>query len=314
MKATKSILGTLTITMALLAQAQAQAQTFPTNGLVAYYPFNGNANDASGNGHNGTNQGAVLVTDRFGIANAAYRFDGTSSFIDLSMNPPITGLQTTFSISGWMNAASLSAVRGLYYHRGNYADIGVRIDKMTPASIPTFNFVTLASSYGGQDNYFYSSTQMPTNVWLSFAVTYDGATKNLYINGRLDTSVAYSTALNWNFNFAGEAIGGGFAQQAESFDGIIDDVRIYKRALSASEVQQLYDYESGPRLNLIKAVKPSFSNLTLTTNYQLQVSGDLSTWTNQGSAFTATNTSMIYPQYWDVDNWGRLFFRLQISP
>jgi hypothetical protein len=76
----------------------------------------------------------------------------------------------------------------------------------------------------------------------------------------------------------------------------------------------LYVYESGPRVNLIKAVKPSLSNLTPTTNYQLQVSADLNPWTNTGSAFTATNTSMIYPQYWDVDNWGKLFFRLQVAP
>lgn len=92
-----------------------------------------------------------------------------------------------------------------------------------------------------------------------------------------------------------------------------DDVRIYNRALSDSEVQQLYEYESGPRVNLIKAVKPSFSGLSLGTNYLLQLSGDLNTWTNHGSAFTATNASMIYPQYWDVDNWGRLFFRLQVA-
>lgn len=61
----------------------------------------------------------------------------------------------------------------------------------------------------------------------------------------------------------------------------------------------------------VKAAKPSFSNLTLTTNYQMQVSSDLNNWTNHGSAFTATNTSMIWPQYFDVDNWGSLFFRLQ---
>ncbi len=73
-------------------------------------------------------------------------------------------------------------------------------------------------------------------------------------------------------------------------------------------------YQLGPLVNLIKAVKPSFSNLTLTTNYQLQVSADLNTWTNQGSPFTATNTSMVYPQYWDVDNWNQLFFRLQVTP
>jgi hypothetical protein len=99
-----------------------------------------------------------------------------------------------------------------------------------------------------------------------------------------------------------------------AFEGRIDDIRIYDRALSCSEVQQLYVYESGPRVDLIKAVKPSFSNLTLTTNYQLQVSADMNNWTNQGSAFTATNTSMVYPQYWDVDNWKQLFFRLQVNP
>ena len=66
--------------------------------------------------------------------------------------------------------------------------------------------------------------------------------------------------------------------------------------------------------NLIKAVKPSFTGLTLTKNYQLQVSGDMKTWTNQGSPFTATNTSMIYPQYFDVDNWNSLYFRVQVSP
>jgi len=67
---------------------------------------------------------------------------------------------------------------------------------------------------------------------------------------------------------------------------------------------------SNVQIGLIKAVKPSFSGLSVGTNYQLQVSGNLITWTNQGAAFTATNTSMIYPQYLDVDNWNQLFFRL----
>ena len=70
---------------------------------------------------------------------------------------------------------------------------------------------------------------------------------------------------------------------------------------------------NAPQVNLVKAVKPSFSSLSLGTDYQLQVSGDLNTWTNQGSVFTATNASMVYPQYWDVDNWNKLFFRLQAA-
>jgi hypothetical protein len=75
-----------------------------------------------------------------------------------------------------------------------------------------------------------------------------------------------------------------------------------------------------PQLSLAIAFQPTpaiqltFANLILTTNYQLQVSGDLNTWTNQGSTFTATNSSMVYPQYFDVDNWRQLFFRLQVSP
>ena len=69
-----------------------------------------------------------------------------------------------------------------------------------------------------------------------------------------------------------------------------------------------------PNVSLLKAVKPSFSELWVGTNYQLQVSGNLSTWTNQGTPFTATNTSMVFPQYWDVANWNSLYFRLQVSP
>ena len=76
----------------------------------------------------------------------------------------------------------------------------------------------------------------------------------------------------------------------------------------------VYALNLGPQIGLLKAVKPSFSYLAVGTNYQLQVSGDLNTWTNQGSAFTATNSSMVYPQYFDVANWSQLFFRLQLAP
>lgn len=66
-----------------------------------------------------------------------------------------------------------------------------------------------------------------------------------------------------------------------------------------------------PQIQIIKAVVPSFSNLSIGSSYQLQISGDLNNWTNQGSPFEATNTSMAYPQYFDVGNWNQLFFRLQ---
>jgi hypothetical protein len=63
---------------------------------------------------------------------------------------------------------------------------------------------------------------------------------------------------------------------------------------------------------LIKAVKPLFNDLTFGMTYQLQISTDMNTWTNAGPPFTATNASMVYPQYWDVANWNQLFFQLQL--
>ena len=105
-----------------------------------------------------------------------------------------------------------------------------------------------------------------------------------------------------------------YSEFLDFFHGSLDDIRIYNRALSTNEVQQLYVYESQTIVTLRKAVKPAFSNLYLGTNYQLQVSADLSTWTNSGSPFTPTNSVMDYPQYFDVDNWNTLFFRLLLSP
>jgi len=54
----------------------------PTNGLVGWWPFTGNANDLSGNGHNGSVNGATLTADRFGVANRAFSFDGVNDFIN----------------------------------------------------------------------------------------------------------------------------------------------------------------------------------------------------------------------------------------
>ena len=74
------------------------------NGLVACYPFNANAKDESGNGNNGTVNGATLTTDRFGKVSSAYDFNGNSNYIDI----PSNNLQNpTFSYSAWIKPNSL---------------------------------------------------------------------------------------------------------------------------------------------------------------------------------------------------------------
>ncbi|MBL8027669.1 MAG: immunoglobulin domain-containing protein, partial [Fibrobacteres bacterium] len=70
----------------------------PVSGLVAYYPFTGNANDVSGNGYNGTVSGATLSSDRFGNSNSAYKFNG-SNYIDIGNS--VLATNSDFSISLW---------------------------------------------------------------------------------------------------------------------------------------------------------------------------------------------------------------------
>ncbi|HYG36611.1 MAG TPA: LamG domain-containing protein, partial [Clostridia bacterium] len=112
--------------------------------------------------------------------------------------------------------------------------------------------------------------------------------------------------------FGNRYINGSFTHSR--FQGQLDDIRIYNRALSWPELQELQEYGSGLRVVLVRALKPSFYNLSVGTSYQLQVADGLGNWINQGSPFTATNSMMIYPQYWDVDKWQQLYFRLQVVP
>ncbi|MBF0574179.1 MAG: hypothetical protein HQK69_10565 [Desulfamplus sp.] len=79
---TKRLLATIMITALIVSGITIPAHADLSDGLVAYYPFNGNANDESGNGNNGTVDGATMTADRNGNANSAYSFDGVNSSND----------------------------------------------------------------------------------------------------------------------------------------------------------------------------------------------------------------------------------------
>ncbi len=79
----------------------------PTEGLIAYYPFNGNANDESGNGNDGTVYGATLTTDRFGNKNAAYVFDGIDDYIWLGNKAEFKPEKIT--IAAWFKTNSIKS-------------------------------------------------------------------------------------------------------------------------------------------------------------------------------------------------------------
>ena len=85
-----------------LLSAQNIPNYVPKDGLVGYWPFNGNANDESGNGNHGTVNGATLTSDRNGTANSAYSFNGVSNYIEIPNNSKFRGLDN-ISIVAWIN-------------------------------------------------------------------------------------------------------------------------------------------------------------------------------------------------------------------
>src|SRR5215510_11024289 len=83
----------------------------PTAGLVAYYPFNGNANDASSNGFDCTPHGAVLTSDRFHRADSAYSFNGVDAYIECSNDPRLgVHVGVDMTVSGWVNSTKVNVV------------------------------------------------------------------------------------------------------------------------------------------------------------------------------------------------------------
>ena len=297
----------------------AEAQNSLTNGLVAYYPFSGNANDASGNGNNGTTQNVCFVSDRNGLPQGALSCPSNNSCVVIP-NSASLGMVSNITISAWINVAP-NQQYGAICNKGvvtSFWNYGLGLD--VSGSGTTFGYSKTSGSAGP------TAPLLSNGVWQQIAVAIDepNNTMKFYVNGQLVTQPTIVLGGTFNPNnvsgvindtggnagnlYVGNNNSNGLA--GASFGGAIDDLRIYNRTLSDSEMQQLFQLENTPRVNIVKAVTVSFSNLTVSTNYQLQVSTDLNSWTNFGTPITATNTFMIYSNYWNVSDWNQLFFRL----
>jgi len=282
--------------------------SFVTNRLVAYYPFSGNADDESGNENNGTLNGGTLTNNMAGVPNSAYSFNGISDFISIA---DFAGADAdAHTISLWINANSWTNMRS---SSGLYVDI-LGKDNLTPG---TRQWVCQGDQTGqirwavftsmGEFR-MDSNARLQTNQWYQISTVWDGTNESQFINGVFDSSLSAPGTLvqsNAPVRIAGNP------SDYQFFDGAISEVRIYDVALTPNQVEELYQYDLGPTISLARAVQPTFANLTVGSNYQLQVSADLKTWTNQGGIFIATNSGMAYPQFFYVTNWSQSFFRLQ---
>jgi hypothetical protein len=237
-------------TVLLSISAFAQVPSYvPTNGLVGWWPFNGNANDESGNGNNGTVNGATIASDRFGAANEAYSFDGVGDNIQIS-NLPIYSflLDNDYSINFWFQMPSLpngvmsfigqGDEDGQYQNRfwrsyvnQNQLTNHIRGNLSDPAD--TKNQITFSNS----GNW----------VMLSMVRAYNG-TLRMYLNGILTDTDNDITGLASPFSSTRNLIFGAFLsaetnQLMQFLAGKLDDIGIWNRPLTQCEIQDLYNAE-----------------------------------------------------------------------
>ncbi len=208
-------------------------------GLVAYYPFNGNANDESGNGNNGTVNGVVMVNDRFGGSNSAFSFNGFSSFISV----PGIAVQSNFNraTSFWFNTESnlggmfISTGSGTNQNGGTY---NIRIVDEGYLSFMGGNFTSCCYDINPT-----SGTYIKDGLWHHALVNYESGSFYFYVDGILINTVALAINTNGQFNYFGKSNDANLLN-ASFYNGILDDVFIYNRALSPAEIQQLYSSQS----------------------------------------------------------------------
>jgi hypothetical protein len=209
-------------------------EVLPTQGLVAYYPFNGNANDESGNGNNGTVNGATLTPDRFGRANKAYSFNGVSAWINTNYNANMANV----SLVAWMKTNTTDAnYRGIICARSGFNnEIGLNLHN--PSNSVNWNISNNSSTV------YQVITQyvvLNDNNWHLVVGTYDGSNEKIYVDGVLNNTKSYSITLSNNSYYK---IGYDDYFTVGYFNGSIDGVCIYNRALTEQEVQALY-HEGG---------------------------------------------------------------------
>lgn len=254
----KILQASFTILLSYCSLAQSTPSYIPLDGLVAYYPFNGNANDSSGNNYHGNVFGAALVNDRFGITNSAYKFSGTQ-YIEVPFTTPF--IAQSHTVSCWIKSTQTTLGRliclptSLIGGEDQHFSLNLNIDslyveKPNQASI-YFAQVNTPVPFGIGA---FSTSSPNDNIWHNIIGVIDSANKQIriYIDGSLEHEVTYnyghSTYATAFLQFG--RYGYGLEANTQNYIGALDDIAIYNRVLNPTEIQQLYCACAQPTISI----------------------------------------------------------------
>lgn len=254
---TIAIFGLATITVAQIPSY------VPSNGLLGWWPFDGDANDESGNGNHGTVNGATLTTDRFGVENSAYSFNGSTNFIEISNSAVAAFGNQSFSCLAWFKSNATAA----FNNSGTF----VRYDNCVTNSgwgLGFGDYKVLGVEFPSTrvPNNVVSNSTYNTNQWILAIFVRDVTTMKdlLYIDGVLTAQTQFSE-INQLSN-TGSSFRFGSCAGFQFYLGILDDIGIWNRALSQQEITELY---SGCQLAV--SSQPLSQTVNINNNAQLSV-------------------------------------------
>ena len=233
----KSLLLIAVATFGLTEATVAQVPNYvPTNGLIGYWPFTGNANDISGNNLNGTATGATLTTDRFGNSNSAYNFASTGQHIDFFNSN--TWSAGNHAISFWFNSAYISGKDQFIFTKRNSCLGGSGEASYLEARINT-NTNSIDFGWGGLNGGYIFNTPFTPNQWNHIVYIVSGSNAYLYLNGVLTGTQNYVTATGNNSNLRAGNHSCSFSD--DDYIGNFDDLGLWDRALTQQEITTLYN-------------------------------------------------------------------------
>ena len=226
---------TILLTLILISlNSTAQIPSYvPSNGLVGWWPFNGNANDESGNGNNGTVNGALLTNDRNGAANNAYSFNGIDNYIDLGNPTALGNNPSSYTQAGWAYFNDFND--GYVFMSKRHDNSGN--DWATPVTTTNNTFIFFA------DDAFYTnapvaeSNGLLINQWYHLTFVYSADDYSIYVNGLMVSSITDSHPMSGSTN---NLIIGAQLAWPEFMKGSLDDIGVWNRALTEQEILALY--------------------------------------------------------------------------
>ena len=203
-----------------------------SKGLIADWDFNGDAKDKTPYSNHATVNGATLTSDRMGLTESAYNFDGVNDYIEVPA-PSISTAPNLFTVTGWIKPSSSQSSRFI-----TPASVGIDQFIQYTGSSQLIRVVVVPAADTSGSAISSPVNSVPVGEWTHWAVSIDDKTVKLYING---VQVASQTVGHEIAGWAGHWDVGQRGNGTFWLDGVIDDLKIYNRALTASEVERLYE-------------------------------------------------------------------------